>query len=84
MPTVADFMGIFTPAGVLVNTYTGPVSKSETLADGTFSAQYWGDRSRTMYGIKKMGTADAYYMKWEYLKTNGGNGYVKISRWTAC
>ncbi|WP_300108358.1 FimB/Mfa2 family fimbrial subunit [uncultured Alistipes sp.] len=83
MPTVADFMGIFTPAGVLVNTYTGPVSKSETLADGTFSAQYWGDRSRTMYGIKKMGTADAYYMKWEYLKTNGGNGYVKISRWTA-
>lgn len=83
MPTVADFMGIFTPAGVLVNTYTGPVSKSETLADGTFSAQYWGDRSRTMYGIKKLGTADAYYMKWEYLKTNGGNGYVKISRWTA-
>ncbi len=83
MPTVADFMGIFTPAGVLVNTYSGPVSKSETLADGSFSAQYWGDRSRTMYGIKKLGTADAYYMRWKYLTTSAGNGYLKISRWRA-
>lgn len=82
VPTVTDYMGIFT-LGALVNTYGGPVIKTENLSGGSFSAHYWGDKRTTMYAIKKVGDKDAYFMKWEWLKTSGNNFYVKISRWLA-
>ena len=83
LPTIADFNGIFPPAGVLVNMYNAPVNKTETLSAGNFPAQYWGDRSKTIYGIKKQGSADAYYMRWTYMTTSAGNGFIRISRWPA-
>lgn len=81
IPTIADLMGIFTQSGVLVNTINGPVEKTETLSNGSFPAQYWGDRSRTVYGIKKFGSNEAYFMKWEFLPTRNGKNYLKISKW---
>lgn len=83
MPTVTDFMGIFTSPSVIVNMVTGPVEKTENLAGGSFTAQYWGDRDRSVYGIKKLGTADAYFIKWTYMTTSGENAFVRICRWKA-
>lgn len=79
MPTIADLYTVFTASGVLVNTVTGPAVKTEN----GYTAHYWGDKSRTVYGIKKVGSDNASYMKWEYLTTSAGNGYMKVSRWAA-
>lgn len=84
MPTVAEFMGIFTTSGVLVTMWTPPTEVQENLVGGAFPAQYWGDKTNhILYGIKKYGSDDAYFMRWEWLTTAAGNNYVKISRWAA-
>lgn len=86
IPTASDFLGIFTPSAVLINMYSGPrVETNEALSTGTATAHYWGDNSnKIIYGIKRQGTDDAYYMKWEWLKTEDNlHYYAKISRWDA-
>lgn len=86
IPTASDFLGIFTPSAVLINMYNGPrVETNEVLSTGPATAHYWGDNSnKIIYGIKRQGTDDAYYMKWEWLKTEDNlHYYAKISRWDA-
>lgn len=83
LPTYSDYLGIFSTSGVLFNMYGGPkIVTSEPLSTGAATAHYFGDNSnKTLYGIKRQGTAEAYLLKWEYLKTTAGNAYVRISRW---
>lgn len=83
MPTSAEFMEIFTASGVLVNMVNGPVSKTENLTGGSFTAQYWGDKTNMIYGLKKSGSDNAFYVKWEYMTPKATVGYLKISRWAA-
>lgn len=86
MPTNTELLGVFPASGVLLNMqYSGMTVKTgETLAGGSATAHYWGDYGgKVMYGIKRQGTASAYYMKWEYLTTASGKPYLRISRWPA-
>ncbi len=85
LPTEKELLGIFTARGVITNMITGPkIVTDEGLTNGMHTAHYWGDNTnKRIYGIKCQGTDDAYYMKWEYLKTKEGNPYLKISRWSA-
>lgn len=84
LPTNAEMAEIFSPSAVLFNMVNGPLSQSEELTGGSYTNHYFGDNyNKTLYGIKKQGTENAYYMKWEYLKTDNGNAYIKISRWNA-
>lgn len=83
LPTEKELLGIFTARGAITNMVTGPkIVTDEVLVNGVYTAHYWGDdRNKRVYGIKCQGTDNAYYMKWEYLKTKEGNPYLKISRW---
>lgn len=85
MPTYEELFGIFSSSGVLFNMYNGPkIVTDEPLPGGAATAHYFGDNSnKTLYGIKRQGTDEAYYLKWEYLKTPSGDAYARISRWDA-
>lgn len=83
LPTAQEYFGIIPSSGVLFNMYNGPkIVAGESLPSGSATAHYFGDNTnKTLYGIKRQGSAEAYLLKWEYLKTAAGNAYARISRW---
>jgi hypothetical protein len=70
----------FTSANGAYNNETVKTNPSERYEkDGTlYTGVYVSNNTNVIYGIKKLGTSDAYVLRWQFL--NNGRNYLKITK----